>query len=102
MARITITDLRKAIDKVNVELAESKSCYYLKEQGRNGYQAVDVYVINDKGAHKCSSNLVCGTSRECIHEVYTYIANYYGYIYPYKSLNELQLNEINKRITNND
>lgn len=67
--RLTVADLRNAVESVNRELFESGSNYFLKEGGRNGYQAVDLYAVEENGEISCERNLVCGTSRECIAEI---------------------------------
>ena len=59
MARYTISDLRKAIESVNRSFEVMDRPERLKEQGRNGYQAADLYI-----GGKCIRNIECGTSRD--------------------------------------
>ena len=65
MKRYTIVDLRQAISRYNRFLCESGTNWFFVESGRNGYQAVDVYYVNELGKSICQRMLVGGTSREC-------------------------------------
>ena len=69
--RITVRDLRESVVAANEFAEQIGSDLRLSEQGRNGYQAVDIVSIHDKTG--CIvRNLVCGTSRECREEVYNW------------------------------
>lgn len=65
MSRFTKTDLRDGLRRLNRAQLDSGSAYFYREQGRNGYQAVDLYGIDEEGAAMCLRNVECGTSREC-------------------------------------
>lgn len=78
----TITNLREDIKTLNDNLAAGGSTYYLREQGRNGYQAVDVYQVLPDGSTSCARNLESGISRECYKAAKLYAAQYPGYVYP--------------------
>lgn len=82
--RYTIKDLREEIARANDMLSASGSTYYLREQGRNGYQAVDVYRSMPDGHASCQKLLESGTSKECAAAVRLFAAQYPGYIYPQK------------------
>lgn len=88
MSRFTITDLRRVIERKNRYQLLSGSTYYFVEQGRNGYQAVDLYRIKEDGRESCYRLLVGGTSRECAEIVQLASHTHYGYTCPQKS-NEL-------------
>lgn len=66
MGRFTITDLREGLRVLNRAQLDSGSAYFYREQGRNGYQAVDLYGIDEEGAAICMRNIAGGTSRECM------------------------------------
>lgn len=85
MSRFTITDLRRVIERKNRHQLESGSPYYFVEQGRNGYQAVDLYRIDEDGSKSCHRMLVGGTSRECADTVHLASHSHYGYTYPQKA-----------------
>ncbi len=58
--RYTIKDLRAAVERANNRLEEAGSPYRIREQGRNGYQAADLYnTVGD-----CLRMIGGGTSRE--------------------------------------
>lgn len=78
MANITIKDLRNEIEQANRYLSHSGSNYFLREQGRNGYQAVDVYSVGDTGKTGCIRMLEGGSSRECVAAVQTFHRAHYG------------------------
>jgi hypothetical protein len=65
MSRFTINDLRKTVTRYNRYAMLSGSEYYYREQGRNGYQAVDLYRIREDGSESCERLLEAGSSREC-------------------------------------
>jgi len=60
MNRFTISDLRAKIADCNTQLEPIG--YKIREGGRNGYQAADLYKIG--GGSGCLRNVGCGTSRE--------------------------------------
>ena len=68
MARYTITDLRAALERYNQQLVDGGCVYYLREHGRNGYQAVDLYKVESDGHHSCQRQVAGGSSRECADE----------------------------------
>lgn len=74
--RITITDLRNTVEQYNRYLASCGSMKRLREQGRNGYQAVDIYTLDpdskDREFKNGCNNLACGTARECCDHVYDF------------------------------
>ena len=73
MPRFTITDLRKAIVKINGWMEEHGWPERFEERGRNGYQAVDEYSVDADGNRIGSGvnrNICCGSSRECSAEVH--------------------------------
>jgi hypothetical protein len=76
--KITVKDLRDSLAVLNAEFAREGSNYYLVEQGRNGYQAVDVYYTDVHGRGHCMRNLQGGTSRECINEAAFFARKYAG------------------------
>jgi len=80
MPRFTIKDLRETIARYNRYAMLSGSTYYYKEQGRNGYQAVDLYRIEEDGRESRISMLEGGISRECA----AAIESHYGYTHPQK------------------
>ena len=73
MARFTITDLRRAIVKINGWMKEEGWPERFIEQGRNGYQAVDEYSVDaddNRIGSGVNRNICCGTSRECGYAVH--------------------------------
>jgi len=70
MSRFTISDLRAGIEEFNNGLAEAGARVRFVEQGRNGYQAVDLYNVDPEGNRpdSCQSMVGSGTSREAYHE----------------------------------
>ena len=77
MARYTISDLRNDVARYNGYLEEMGSSVRFREQGRNGYQAIDEYEIQAGGSWSCMRMVGGGTSRE----VLGYMAERYGAIY---------------------
>ncbi len=71
-SRYTITNLRSDLEKLNSYLEEAGSLLRIEENGRNGYQAVDEYEIDESGERPNSCRrMVCGgTSRECYDAAY--------------------------------
>lgn len=72
MGRFTVKDLRETCDQYNGYLTECGSLKRVECGGRNGYQAVDVYSVNEDGARTNSGvdrNLEAGSSRECANAV---------------------------------
>jgi hypothetical protein len=68
MARCyTVTNLRREINEINEHLAECGSRKRLEECGRNGYQAIDAYTVDENGrvSSGIDFNVQCGSSREC-------------------------------------
>jgi len=70
MARqyFTVTDLRNTITDINYSLSTIGSKIRFETGGRNGYQAVDEYSVDDNGERIGSGvnrNVCCGSSREC-------------------------------------
>lgn len=64
----TVTRLREEIAEINDNLEQGNFSFRLREQGRNGYQAVDEYFVYPDGAPMPSGavrNVCCGSSREC-------------------------------------
>ena len=55
----TKTQLINTIQEVNQALIESGSDYRYKQQGRNGYNAVDLYSVDTNGKWWCVSCLDC-------------------------------------------
>lgn len=92
----TIKNLREDIVTYNRYLVESGSAYYYRESGRNGYQAIDRYTIDIDGDATCSSFVVGGSSRECLHAIQCGYQGLQGYIYPYKKLTRVQAFELLK------
>lgn len=76
--RITVTDLREHLKTFNKLFAENGSNLFLREQGRNGYQAVDVYFIDAGGKEHCQRMLQGGTARECMCEAREFYLTYRG------------------------
>lgn len=69
MKRITPTDLRKTVDKINEYLKTDGIPLRFEREGRNNYQAVDEYKVHADGSRDgsgCNRNIGCGTSREVI------------------------------------
>jgi hypothetical protein len=66
MSRITINDLRSELKILNSILISKGFNVFIREQGRNGYQATDQYSVREDGSLSCESNVGCGTSREVI------------------------------------
>lgn len=60
MSRFTIKNVREMIETYNNRLKEDRVPFYFREQGRNGYQAVDL--MSQSGA--CLHNVGSGTSKE--------------------------------------
>ena len=66
--RFTVRDLRDTVQKVNGWLESDGSLIRFEAGGRNGYQAVDEYSVDENGKRVgsgCNRNVACGTSREC-------------------------------------
>ena len=78
MKRYTIKDLRQAISRYNRFLCESGTNWFFVESGRNGYQAVDLYYVNEFGKSICQRMLVGGTSRECQTDTFQEYNRLYG------------------------
>jgi hypothetical protein len=80
MSRFTITDLRKAIVKINGWMEDEGWPGRLEEHGRNGYQAIDEYSVDADGNRIGSGvnrNVCCGSSRECSNAAYAH----YDFLY---------------------
>ena len=60
----TIKDLRNEIARLNRGLFLSNKTCFIREQGRNGYQAADLYSVDSEGFTRCMSMIGGGTSRE--------------------------------------
>ena len=70
MSRVTPKDLRDHVEYWNLKLETNGADIRFKEQGRNGYQAVDEYELSKRqDGDTCSRNVGCGTSREVIEYV---------------------------------
>ena len=68
MTRYTPKKLHEDIEKINEWLEDCKSTKRIECGGRNGYQAVDQYSVDESGKRLGSwvdRNIRCGTSREC-------------------------------------
>jgi hypothetical protein len=83
--KFTIKDLRRVVDAATRYQLQSGSPYYYVEQGRNGYQAVDLYSITGDGREGCHGMIAGGTSREVADAVHLSKRGYYGYTYPQKA-----------------
>jgi hypothetical protein len=81
----TIKDLRRVVDAANRYQLLSGSPYYYVEQGRYGYQAVDLYRIAEDGREMCNGMISGGTSREVADAVHLSKCGHYGYTYPQKA-----------------
>jgi hexokinase len=79
---ISIKNLRETVASYTRYQLESGSTHFYMEQGRNGYQVVDLYRIKADGSYSCESMLECGTSRECIAAIQLHHAQKAGYIFP--------------------
>lgn len=66
MSRITNKDLKARVKAINLAMLASGSNWYFVEQGRNGYQAVDLYSVRRNGSETCQSMVGGGSSREVI------------------------------------
>ena len=80
MARYTITDLRDYVKNVNGWMAEINSDIRFETNGRNGYQAVDQYRVDENGDRIGSGvdrNVATGSSRECSNA----LSDHYGHLY---------------------
>ena len=60
----TIKHLRAAVSGFNNSLIHSLSNEFIREQGRNGYQATDGYKVRENGDVSCDRMIGGGTSRE--------------------------------------
>lgn len=65
----TMNDLCKVIAKINDALLEEGSNTLLEAAGRNGYYAIDEYIIDASGINR---NICCGTARECSDAAWSY------------------------------
>lgn len=65
MSNYTITNLRSDIESINLVMLDSGSNVFFREQGRNGYQAVDLMYVDEKGEINCHTNIESGSSKEC-------------------------------------
>jgi len=68
MTRYTPKRLDEDINKINGWLEDCGSTRRLESQGRNGYQAIDQFSVDESGKRVGSwidRNIRCGTSREC-------------------------------------
>ena len=73
--RVTVTGLRAGIDELNCQLESDGSKIRLETGGRNGYQAVDEYSVDNDGERIGSGvnrNVCCGSSRECYDAAWTH------------------------------
>lgn len=81
--RTTITNLRSEIVEVNAALETSGSGYRYREQGRNGYHAVDLMRIEEDGELYCVGCMDCGeTPRKLITRLNDEYEFYLGKAYP--------------------
>lgn len=71
MARITIEDLRTAVDHVNERMEKVGSPFRFAAQSRNGYKAVDLYKEG-----RCLHVIASGTAKECIGGLYSLAFDY--------------------------
>jgi len=77
-SRYTVTSLRDDINGLNIWLEECGSSIRLECGGRNGYQAVDEYSVDNDGKRIGSGvncTVCCGSSRECYDAA---MSHYYG------------------------
>ena len=68
--RYTGKMLREDVDKINGWCADDGIPVRLIVQGRNGYQAIDEYPVDESGLRigtYVNRNVCCGSSRECGH-----------------------------------
>lgn len=70
MSRYTVKDMRAAIKNQNFFNAYDGTITLYKEQGRNGYQAIDEYEVKPDGRLSCMRLAGSGSSREAIAEMY--------------------------------
>ena len=82
MKNYTPTRLKEDIEYYNKLLAGSGSTYSLEREGRNGYQAVDLYRVYPEGDKRCESLLEAGTSRKCMLTALMWTRTHAGYIFP--------------------
>lgn len=82
-----ITDLRREVKRSNTYQVASGSIYFYIEHARNGYQGIDLYMIDKDGRYSCQSQIGGGTSRECYLSMLADARGRHGYIYPYKKSN---------------
>jgi len=75
MGRFTVTNLRAKIADCNAAMLAEGYPFVIVEQGRNGYQAADLYKIDCDGSVGCERMIGVGTSRQvaswCIDEHYS-------------------------------
>lgn len=70
--RYTAKIAQESIEAINLRLADLKHTYYLKMQGRNGYQGLDEY---RKDNDRCVRTIATGTPRECVTAANEYFGN---------------------------
>jgi cell division protein FtsB len=69
--RFTITDLRECIEEINGWLEDAGADVRFFCNGRNGYQAVDEYQVDENGrSSSCNRMVGSGSSRETYDEAY--------------------------------
>lgn len=66
MSNVTNKDLKARVKAINFLMLASGSNWYFVEQGRNGYQAVDLYSVRSNGSITCEIMVGGGSSREVI------------------------------------
>ncbi|AWY02852.1 hypothetical protein [Alteromonas phage JH01] len=64
MARFTISNLRANVAHYNTMLLSEGFPFFIVEQGRNGYQATDLYRVNADGSTGCERMIGGGSSRD--------------------------------------
>ena len=64
MSRFTTKDLKENVNHYNQRLIGQGVNYWIVEQGRNGYQATDLYNSRNDGSISCQRMIGGGTSRE--------------------------------------
>lgn len=70
MSRYTIKNLRDEVVQQNSYFLDAGAPLFFKEQGRNGYQAVDLYKVEPDGSCSCLRLAGSGTSREAAIEMF--------------------------------
>lgn len=76
--RYTYKALQEDAKRYSAYLIESGAPFYFVAGHRNGYSAIDLFIIDDNGNKNCWRMVAGGSPRECLHAMETEYKNLHG------------------------